>query len=90
VNGVFLPVASAWIEAWNRDSTLGLYASDGLHASAEGSYLAALVIFSKLTGKSPLGSPAQLTLASGERLTIATPLATLLQDAAAAAISASP
>jgi len=90
VNGVFLPVASAWIEAWNRDSTVGLYASDGLHASAEGSYLAALVIFSKLTGKSPLGSPAQLTLASGERLTIATPLATLLQDAAAAAISASP
>jgi hypothetical protein len=90
VNGVFLPVAAAWIEAWNRDSTIGLYAGDGLHASTAGSYLTALVIFAKLTGKSPIGSPAELTLASGGRLAVAAPLATLLQEAAAAAISASP
>jgi hypothetical protein len=90
VNGIFLPVAGAWVAAWNRDSTIGLYATDGLHASTAGSYLTALVIFSKLTGKSPIGSPAQLTLAGGGTLTVATPLATLLQQAAAEAISASP
>src|SRR4051812_5272135 len=31
VNGVFLPVASAWLAAWTRDSSLPLYAGDGLH-----------------------------------------------------------
>jgi hypothetical protein len=90
VNGVFLPVAAAWIEAWNRDPTIGLYASDGLHASPAGSYLTALVIFSKLTGQSPIGSPAQIALAGGGKLSVTAPLATLLQQAAAAAISASP
>jgi hypothetical protein len=90
VHGVFLPVAGAWLAAWDRDSTIALYAGDGLHASMAGSYLAALVIFTKLTGKSPVGSPAQLTLASGARLTLAAALASMLQDAAAAAISSSP
>ena len=90
VSGVFLPVAGAWIAAWNSDPTIALYADDGLHASAAGSYLTALVIFAKLTGKSPIGSPTQLAPAGGGRLTVAPQLAALLQQAAAAAISAAP
>ncbi|HEY4303177.1 MAG TPA: hypothetical protein VGM82_01815 [Gemmatimonadaceae bacterium] len=90
VSGVFLPVAGAWLAAWERDATLPLYASDGLHASAAGSYLTALVIYAKLTGQSPVGSPAQLTLANGGRVTIAPQVASMLQDAATAAIGASP
>lgn len=84
VSGIFLPVAGAWLAAWERDPTIVLYDGDGLHASAAGSYLTALVIFSTLTGKSPIGSPAQLTLASGARVTIPAALATVLQQAAAA------
>jgi hypothetical protein len=90
VGGVFLPVAGAWLAAWDRDPTIALYANDGLHASPAGSYLAALVIFAKLTQKSPIGSPAQLTPAGGGRLTISPQLAAILQEAAAAAISATP
>jgi hypothetical protein len=44
VNGLLFPVASAWLAAWQRDATLQLYASDGLHPTITGSYLAALVI----------------------------------------------
>ena len=56
VNGVFLPVASAWLEAWRLDPTLELYA-DGLHPTHQAAYLSALVIYAKLTGKSPSGLP---------------------------------
>ena len=84
VNGVFLPVAGAWLAAWERDPTIVLYDGDGLHASPAGSYLTALVILSKLTGQSPIGSPAQLTLASGARVTLPSALAAILQEAAAA------
>lgn len=86
VSGVLLPVAGAWLAAWEHDASLDLYAVDGLHASTAGSYLAALVIYAKLTGQSPLGAPAELRLASGERVTIAPAVATLLQQAADAAI----
>lgn len=51
VNGVFLPVSAAWLETWRRDPNIELYAPDGLHPSAAGSYLAALVIFSNYTNK---------------------------------------
>ncbi len=86
VSGVFLPVAGAWLAAWDREPTLALYAGDGLHASIAGSYLTSLVIFARLTGKSPIGAPAQLTLASGERVAVTPQLATMLQEAAAAAL----
>src|SRR5688572_22207785 len=56
VNGLFLPIASAWLAAWRRDSTLRLY-SDGLHPSIDGAYLSALVIYARLLGKSPIGLP---------------------------------
>jgi hypothetical protein len=85
VNGVLLPVAEAWLAAWDEDPSVALYASDGLHASVAGSYLAALVIYAALTGKSPIGAPAQLTLESGQRITIDPALAATLQRAAAGA-----
>ncbi len=40
VDGVFLPVATAWLAAWDIDANLSLY-SDGLHASVEGTALLA-------------------------------------------------
>lgn len=50
VDGVFLPAGRAWKTAWETDPALALYHPDGLHASALGTYLAALVIYERLTG----------------------------------------
>jgi hypothetical protein len=87
VSGVLLPVAGAWLAAWDRDPTLALYANDGLHASVAGSYLTALVIFARLTDKSPVGAPSQLTLANGARVSVAPQVASVLPAAAPAALN---
>lgn len=57
VNGVMLPAATAWLEAWERQPGLDLY-QDGLHPSPAGSYLAALVIAARLYGRAPAEMPA--------------------------------
>jgi len=85
VGGLYAPVANAWIEAWNRDGTLSLYA-DGLHGNLAGSYLAALVIYSRLFGKSPVGLPDTLHLRNGQTVNIPASLNLLLQQSAWAAV----
>jgi hypothetical protein len=85
VGGLYAPVANAWIAAWDRDESLALY-SDGLHASHSGSYLAALVIYSRIFEKSPVGLPSQLPLRSGGILNVPATLNALLQEAAWAAV----
>jgi hypothetical protein len=82
VNGLLLPVASAWLAAWSRDPALQLYA-DGLHASAAGAYLSALVIYSRLLGKTPIGLPARVQLRSGVVISIPSQTVAVLQAAAA-------
>jgi hypothetical protein len=84
VDGLLLPVASAWLAARRRNPDLQLYA-DGLHPSVTGAYLSSLVIYSRLLGKTPVGLPSVLILRSRERLTLDPQLARLLQDAAAEA-----
>ena len=80
VNGLFIPVAEAWLKAWELDPSLNLYA-DGLHPSPEGAYLAALVVYATILRKSPQGLPADL---NGIQLDLAT--AAILQSAAAQVI----
>jgi hypothetical protein len=84
VNGVLLPVASAWLAAWERDATLQLYAADGLHPTPTGSYLAALVIYAKILNRSPVGLPSRLRLRSGAVVGIDAAVAAVLQQVAAA------
>lgn len=81
VNGVMLPVATAWLGAWAADSTLGLYSSDGLHPSALGTYIAAAVMYEKITGHDARTLPGVVVV---EGRTISVPVATarLLQAAA--------
>ncbi|HEY0969877.1 MAG TPA: hypothetical protein VGE02_02745 [Gemmatimonadales bacterium] len=81
VGGKLLPVASGWLAAWARDPSVQLYV-DGLHPSAEGAYLSALVVYAKLLGKTPIGLPATLRLRSGATLSIAPETAVMLQQAA--------
>jgi hypothetical protein len=57
VNGVMLPVADAWREAFQLAPSIDRYAADGLHPSRSGSLLAALVIFGALASRSPQSLP---------------------------------
>ncbi|MCB0717548.1 MAG: SGNH/GDSL hydrolase family protein [Bacteroidetes bacterium] len=50
VDGLFLPSGAAWEEYWNRDGSVPLYGPDGFHPSAEGTYLAAVVMWEQFTG----------------------------------------
>ncbi len=65
VKGLFIPAGEAWRAAWKRDAAITLYSDDGLHPVPQASFLAALVIGSKLTsrdvsslGARPSGWPA--------------------------------
>lgn len=82
VNGVFLPVADAWIAAWARNPSLTLYASDGLHASTNGAYLTAITIFARLARRSPIGLPSRVRTAGGITIEIDSVTARQLQEAA--------
>jgi hypothetical protein len=61
VGGLLLPAGDAWRAAWRRDKALALYGPDGFHPSALGTYLAALVIYQEVTGRSVAGIPSPLS-----------------------------
>jgi hypothetical protein len=83
VDGLLFPVGEAWRAAWKRDAKLALYSPDGLHPTPAGSYLAALVMYGRLYGRSPVGLPGNLALAGGGRpIQIPEAEARLLQEAA--------
>lgn len=82
VDGLLLPVAAAWLAAWNLDPTLQLYSSDGLHPTPAGSYLAALVIYARIFDRPPTGLPASMTLRGDVRFAIDPATASVLQNAA--------
>jgi hypothetical protein len=87
VDGILLPIAAAWLAAWQRDPNLQLY-QDALHPSTQGAYLSALVIYSVLLEKTPVGLPARLRLRSGTMIEIGAATAATLQAAAAEAVAA--
>jgi hypothetical protein len=74
---VLLPAGAAWKAAWKLSPRLALYGPDGFHPSRLGTYLAAVVIYAGLTGRSPVGLP---------RLFVPARTALLLQRAAATAL----
>ncbi len=90
VGGLLFPVGDAWRAAWRMDSTLALYGPDGFHPSPSGSYLAALVMFEQITGRSPVGLPPALVVEAPSPIRIDLPpeTAALLQRAAAEANAA--
>lgn len=61
VDGMFIPAGVAWQDLLKKDPELVLYSQDGLHPTPEGTYVAALVIVAKLTGKDPATFPAKVT-----------------------------
>ncbi|HEX8458724.1 MAG TPA: SGNH/GDSL hydrolase family protein [Pyrinomonadaceae bacterium] len=81
--GLLFPAGAAWRAAWKRDPKLKLYSDDGLHPTVAGTYLAALTIYQKLYGRTPIGLPATLQLRNSGRIEIPSEQAKLLQEAAA-------
>lgn len=81
VDGLLFPVGEAWRAAWRRDPTLPLYSADGFHPSPVGSYLAALVIVSRLAARPAVGLPTRFTV-NGALLDVPAAQAALLQQAA--------
>jgi len=82
VDGLFLPAGEAWREAWKEDAGLTLYGADGFHPSPLGTYLAALVIAERLTGRSAVGMAGVLRTRQGTQISVSAPTALLLQEAA--------
>lgn len=74
VGGMLFPVGEAWRAAWRRDPDVPLYGPDGFHPTPTATYLAALVIYQQITGRSPVGLPASTEIQAGRAL--------LLQEAA--------
>ncbi len=62
VGGQFLPVGEAWRAVWRRDARIRLYGPDGFHPAAEATYLAAAVIYQRLTGKASPAPPPSLSI----------------------------
>ena len=50
-NGVFWPAGEAWRAAWRADPGLALYGPDRFHPSPIGTFLAALVMYERITGR---------------------------------------
>jgi len=57
VHGILFPAGEGWRAVWRRDPDAPLYGPDGLHPTPTGTYLAALVIYEQIAGRSPLGLP---------------------------------
>jgi hypothetical protein len=74
VTGMLLPVGEAWRGAWRRDPEVPLYGPDGFHPTLTATYLAALVIYQQIAGRSPVGLPAWTQMPADRAL--------LLQEAA--------
>lgn len=81
VDGLLFPAGEAWLAAWRRDPGLELYGPDRFHPSLEGTYLAALVMYQQLSGRSPADLPNAIP--TGEDFVfLPDDVATTLQEAA--------
>ena len=67
VNGVFIPAGDAWRAALEADPTIQLYGIDRYHPARLGTYLAALVVYERVSGRDVRSLPATATVA-GTRL----------------------
>ncbi len=65
IGGRVAPVGRAWERAL-RDPIITLHTSDGSHPNAQGSYLAACVLYGTITRQTPVGLQADLSLETNE------------------------
>ena len=87
IGALLAPAGEAWQTAWAQDSTLPLYSADNFHPSAMGTYLAALTLFERLYGRSPVGIQ-QTAFVDGRSQPWTPGVVLMLQEAAATANAA--
>ncbi|MEO8576070.1 MAG: hypothetical protein ABI556_05190 [Gemmatimonadales bacterium] len=85
VNGVFIPAGDAWRAALEVDPSVQLYGPDGYHPGRLGTYLAALVVYERVTGHDARLLPSNPTVA-GTTLAASEQLVKFLQQVAHDAI----
>ncbi|MDQ3243208.1 MAG: hypothetical protein M3Q09_05745 [Gemmatimonadota bacterium] len=78
VGGLFVPAGEAWSRALAADPQLPLYGADGFHPGELGTYLAALVLYERITGKDARSLPAR-AIAGGRTLNVEETTVRLLQ-----------
>lgn len=81
VGGIFLPAGEAWLKAWADSAELPLYGPDDFHPSPLGTFLAALVIYERISGGNAEDLPPQVKVA-GNVLDVPEETARLLQRVA--------
>jgi hypothetical protein len=64
---LFAAVGPAWEKALAAKPSLKLHADDGSHPNTAGRYLTMCVFYALLSGKSPVGLPAQPGIPAGEK-----------------------
>ena len=79
--GVFIPAGDAWRAALEEDPTLSLYGPDGYHPGYLGTYLAALVVYEKVTGHDARLLPA-IAYVSGTNIGVSETVVRMLQRVA--------
>ncbi len=87
VDGMFIPAAEAFREAWSEDPTLVFYQADQFHPSRLGTYLIALVHFEMLYDRPATDLPDEARV-DGQRLDVDAATVALLQQAAHDAVLA--
>lgn len=87
VDGMFIPAAEAFLEAWEQDPTLVLYQGDQFHPSHLGTYLIALVHFEMLYDRPATDLP-DVAVVDGNRLALPEATVAMLQQAAHDAVVA--
>jgi hypothetical protein len=79
--GVFMPAGEAWRSVLRSAPEIPLYGSDGFHPSPTGSFLAALAIYERITGRDPRTLPTRAFVA-GRPLALPEATIRVLQNAA--------
>lgn len=85
VRGIFAPAGDAFTDALTLDPSIGVYSSDGFHPSRRGTYVAALVLLSRLIDVHPESLPPRIPGESTD-----TTIVRRLQRAAAMALARHP
>ena len=80
-SGVFLPVGEAWRAAWELNPALPLYGDDGFHPTPVGTFLSALEIYERLSGRDVRTLPKTMTV-GGAQYVAPDSIITQLQNAA--------
>ena len=82
--GVLFPVSKAWQNILKNYPQIKLYSSDKFHPGEAGTYLAALVIFRGIYGKTLIGLPNQIRIDFDTVISVSKKEAKILQETAEA------